>query len=287
MLNIESNSLPQKIIKKIVLLFVVGFLHPVFAQDVLIEGVVTDKFKKGLEYVNIGIRNRDIGTVSDTAGNFQILIGKSHLDDSITFSYVGYRDFSIRVRDILHNRTEKFELVEDEFLLREVVLTSSKPKEKKIGRRSYFPGVEGLLWDVQDKNKDIRELAKEIEIKKPSKILNLHVNLLTMSTDSVRFRINFYSVKDNLPFEKIGSENIFIVKKLKNGWNEFDLRSYDLHFVEPFFVSLEYIPDERIDNEPFRYRGQFTGKTISRRASLGSWNVIDGISVSFYVTVHQ
>ena len=78
-----------------------------------------------------------------------------------------------------------------------------------------------------------------------------------------------------------------LTEYIKEGWNVFDLKDYDLKFDQPVFITFEYIPKSNIDKEPCRLSGQFFGKTITRNASLGNWNVSSGISMAMYVELEQ
>lgn len=103
--------------------------------------------------------------------------------------------------------------------------------------------------------------------------------------DSITFRINFYTIKDELPNERIYI--IVLTENIKEGWNVFDLKDYDLKFDQPVFITFEYIPKSNIHKEPCRLSRQFFGKTITRNASLVNWNVSSGISIAMYVELEQ
>lgn len=51
-------------------------------------------------YAGIGVINRNIGTVSDTLGNFILKIPTDYLNDSIRISCVGYKPKTFAVKDI-------------------------------------------------------------------------------------------------------------------------------------------------------------------------------------------
>lgn len=84
-----------------------------------------------------------------------------------------------------------------------------------------------MVGDVRadnNQNNNIQEFAKKLKIKKPSKLLEVNIALSNININSAKFRVNFYSIKDHLPFEKIGNQNIIIEKQIINGWNTFDLK---------------------------------------------------------------
>ncbi len=108
-----------------------------------------------------------------------------------------------------------------------------------------------------------------------------------MTIDFSKFRVNFYSIKNNLPYKKIGSQNIIIEKQITNGWNTFDLRKFNLKFEKPIFISIEYLPQEYNEQVPFNYNGQVLGRAVGRSSSLGNWDVTKGAKFALYVTVRQ
>ena len=147
-----------------------------------------------------------------------------------------------------------------------------------------------MVGDVRadnNQNNNIQEFAKKLKIKKPSKLLEVNIALSNININSAKFRVNFYSIKDHLPFEKIGNQNIIIEKQIINGWNTFDLKKFDLKFEKPIFISIEYLPQKYNELMPFRYNGQLFGKSIKRSSSLGNWNVTKGANIAMYVKVRQ
>lgn len=273
--------------KKILVTFFVLISNICLSQNITINGKVIGNNKEILQYVNIGIKHKNIGTISDENGNFKFITSKSNLNDSLSFSYLGFEDLSVKISDIIDNNITEFILNEKTFSINEVTITSKKFTEKKLGTTSYVSFVAGYVRANNDGNNNIQEFAKRLDIKKPSKILDLNINLFQVKIDTAKFRINFYNIKDNLPFEKIGSENIVIKHKVVNGWNKFDLEELDLRFENPIFITLEYLPNEPDEQDPFRYRGQMFGQSVKRSSSLGDWNVKKGITMAMYVTIRQ
>ena len=108
-----------------------------------------------------------------------------------------------------------------------------------------------------------------------------------MKTDTASFRINIYNIKNDLPNEKINTENIIVKKKVENGWNKFDLQNFNLKYNVPVFITIEYLPKKMDEKEPFRYGGQLFGESITRSSSLGIWNSKSGLTMAMYVTVKQ
>ena len=258
-----------------------------WSQNLILKGTVKGVNNKKLAYVNIGIKNKNIGTISDENGHFSIRIRKENQSDSLSFSYVGFKQHTIKVSDIVEKSINEFVLVEKLVPLEEVTIIAKKTKEKKLGTTSYVSFVVGDVRADNNQNNNIQEFAKKLKIKKPSRLLDVNIALSNVNIDAAKFRVNFYSIKDNLPFEKIGSSSIIIEKQIINGWNSFDLKKFDLKFEKSVFIAIEYLPQEYNEQAPFNYNGQLLGRAVGRTSSLGTWDVTKGAKIAMYVTVRQ
>lgn len=268
----------------ILVLLNINFLY---GQETKISAQILDKNNNKIKFANIGIKDKDLGTISDENGLFSIYIPENNLEDTLTISYVGYNEFKFKINDVIANKIRQFVLEESINELSEVVILLDKIKEVAIGTKSYSSMVAGYVRVNNDKNKDIQEFAKEININKPIKIKSLSVNLFNVKVKTAKFRINFYSIKNNLPFENISQQNIILTHDIESGWNKFDISDYDVKLAKSFFISLEYIPDNDNTDEPFRYSGQLFGRSVTRASSLGNWNTKKGLSISIYLTADQ
>lgn len=260
-----------------------------WSQNITITGEVLGENKEAIPYANIGIKDKNIGTLSDETGKFTFLVKENNINDSLSFSHLGYRDLTFKIEDIIQQNIHEFMLLEDPadiVELDQVTIEFKKTQLKEIGTKSFVSYVQGIV-ENDDENKNIREFAKKINLKKPSKILDLNIALDQIKIDSAVFRVNIYSIKKNLPYENITSEQIIIKQKIVQGWNKFDLTTYDLKYENPIFITLEYLPDDYSTTHPFIYNGRLLGKAIVRNSSLGKWEVVNGVTLSMFVTVRQ
>src|SRR5688572_1513529 len=75
----------------LLLLCVIG-LGPLKAQD-LIQGMVVDSATfTALPYVNVTVKNKQKGTITDTNGNFKLV---TEPGDTLVFSFVGYKTVEV------------------------------------------------------------------------------------------------------------------------------------------------------------------------------------------------
>ncbi len=251
----------------------------------IIKGRVLKTSNHAISYVNIGIKGKNIGTVSDENGDFSLLLKTENRQDTLTFSCIGFEELSLPIKKITEEQTSVFYLKEKVLELKEVVISSQNPKIKILGTKSTNP----LLWGspTSKEGKDIVEMGKFIEIKKSSELQKLNIYLKGINMDSATFRINFYAIKNEMPAERIIEKNILKKKSLRNGWIEIDLREYNLVFEKDFVVAIEFLPEKDHKGYSFWYGGQLGGSTLARTSSLGTWQKMKGASVSMYLTVIQ
>ncbi|WP_439879973.1 carboxypeptidase-like regulatory domain-containing protein [Pontibacter sp. MBLB2868] len=257
------------------------------AQELPLSGVVTaERNGKPLAYVNIGIRKKNLGTASGAKGEFVLKLPKEHLQDTLTFSAIGYQELSVPVRDLIKTQPLQIKLTEKVNALQEVVVKSRKMKIKKLGVTGRLPGVWG---NPENKDgKDVYEFANFINTKdKPTEVLSVHFYLISSKLDSAFFRINFYKNNNGLPGERIVEKSIVHPLSTKEGWVSIDLKKYDIYLTDDFFFGVEYLPAEGADRLAVSLGGKLGGRVYSRQASLGDWGTFVGASLSSYLTARQ
>jgi hypothetical protein len=255
-----------------------------YAQST-INGRVLQNSQAIISYVNIGIKGKNIGTVSNEKGDFSLSIKNENRQDTLVFSCIGFEELSLPIQKIIQENISDFYLKEKVLEINEVVISSQKSKLKVIGTKSTNP----LLWGSASSKdgKDIVEMGKIIELNKKTELQKMHIYLKGINTDSAMFRINFYAIKDEMPAERLNKKNILYKKKLSNGWLEIDLTEYNLVFENDFVVSIEFLPQKDSKGYSFWYGGQMGGSTLIRTSSLGTWKKMKGASVSIYLTAKQ
>jgi len=100
------------------------FLTQGFSQVVFKGSVANFSTKELLAYVNIGIRNKEVGTISDKNGNFVLTINQDiSLDELVIFSHIGFETIELSLKNL--SKQNKIWLVPSVNELNEVVLISS------------------------------------------------------------------------------------------------------------------------------------------------------------------
>ena len=249
--------------------------HPSIAQ-IVIKGDITDStHDKPLAYVNIGIREKNVGSASLKNGSFTITIPSDHLNDTLTFSLVGYHALDIPVNRLNADSSVTILLREKIITLDELVISGEKLVQKKYGikKRGLIHFTDGIF-----KNNDSFEIGQLINLGNEERqvtSVNLHIN--ASRSDSASFRINFYGYDEdnNRPLERIVEKNILQRHAIQEGWLKFDLTKYNVLLKGKVFVSIEFIPENKNDLKQIFYEVKIGGssKSFFRRSSLGQWNM--------------
>jgi hypothetical protein len=93
------------------------------------SGKVTDKKKNDpLPYANIFLKNRPIGTISNIDGNFILKVPAELVNDTVCFSYIGYKPLSVKISNLLYENNQ-IALEEVAIRLKEVTVRYIKPDE--------------------------------------------------------------------------------------------------------------------------------------------------------------
>ena len=177
------------------------------AQTTLSGKIVNSSDQTGIPYVNIGIPNENTGTVSDENGEFKIEFENLSKEDSVRISSLGYETVDISILDFQTQlrSSEHFELRPKPIALKEVVLSNKALKEKVVGNTTTAKKTRGGFRGATLGH----EVGMKVKVRKdPFQIKEFHVNVLSNTSKTAKFRLNFYSVQEGKPHEKIVQQNI-------------------------------------------------------------------------------
>lgn len=281
-------------------IFLLGFLFFLglsLKAQLAYEGKVLDaKTGKPIPFVNIGVLNRGIGTVTNAEGEFLLQfypreVGKG---DVLRLSSLGYLPREIPLAR-LDPRVAyfTFRLKPKPISLNEVVLTSGEGSgERELMEVEQTHGYPNLIGKGIGYWKDSvalgGELASRIRLRKGLYRLNsLFFHTLENPSDSLLLRINIYSPdsKAGIPGENLNKSgrNILYTLPASKIFSVIDLRPFDLWARNDVIVSLELLAvygSERVGLTlpAGRYPN---GKSFRRYASQDSWESIGGAVVGF------
>lgn len=249
--------------------------------DGIIKNIETNE---PIPYVNIGILNRDKGTVSNENGEFTLEIPNEFINDTIKISSLGYvtkvfiaNEF---IKTLKENKT--ITLSEEIIELNEVVVSNKKLKEKVIGNKTKSKMMRGGFRNAELGN----ELGIKIKIKKsPTYLSKFCANVTSNTGEKMKFRLNFYSIENGLPKEKLINQNIIFSIDSKEGEFTLDLSKYNLVVEGDFYLTMELIENEgNKESEIFFSAGLLGNATVTRLTSQAEWKKLGSIGIGFSLT---
>jgi CarboxypepD_reg-like domain len=252
--------------------------------------IYNDSTKNPISWVNIGIKGKNIGTVSNSEGFFKIYIPKERMEDSITFSSVGYYRHTVSVKDLIHVETDSLFLSPK---IRELpiidVLKKGKWKSKDYGLSRHLSGAYGIVQS--ERFNDIVECAQQVELgDELVKISKFNIYLKSVNTDTALFRINFYRMDDTIPGKNVFEREIIIKQKISNGWLEIDLNSFNVWLHGDVLASIEFLPSHRQKKKISLYYGGIIvckGSSYNRVSSQGDWYKLNFGTYSIFITTKK
>lgn len=266
-----------------------------FSQNKIINGEIKDATNKtALAYANIGIANKNTGTVSNAKGKFSLKVDdKINVDDIVSISYVGYKtkNMALSKLNLVNNIIE---LEPEKNQLKEVAVKFVKPKPKIMGRNSKGLGLMHMnFYTIYEKDVDDRlskELGMKFKLRKNCKINDLNFNITGNQFSSLKFRLNFYKVENGFPTTLLVEKDIvFEIKDQFLGWYTLDLKPYAIYLdkeTEDVAITIQWVESKKA-NEKSKYFGISSAMSVTetafyREKSMDQWKK-SGQSLSFYL----
>jgi len=276
-------------IKQIYIITRFLFLIFVINCDILwaqnISGIVLNEDGNlPIEYVNIGVIKRNIGTVSDINGKYKLIIGSEFDDDTLQFSSIGYYPFKIKIAELKKKTNKNIFLKKKIFSLNEVIIKPIIFKPKTLGVTTKFKNISSGFKD----NFLGYECGILMKVKKTAYIKSVNINIAYCSYDTIFYRLNIYKVNGEMDFENILKEPIYIKmsKDMVNNVIKIDLHSKNIIVDGDFLVTLEHVKD--LGEGYLTFCTSLTEKTYYRKTSQGDWKKAPaGISISVNADVEK
>jgi len=253
--------------------FLIGYPGAIHAQLRFTGHVIDSEDKQPLAYVNIGIKQKNIGTVTSHDGSFTLDVPNKYAKDTITFSMIGYEGYDLPLQALESSKIHSINLVRKNTMLKEVTVAGQELKERRFGIKRR-----GLLIHFADgmfNKNDSYEIGQLIKLgSTPAKLTSLNLYVLEPRDDSITFRINFYRYSDGQPAERVVDKNIVHKQAIKKGWLQFNLADFDISLSGDVVATLEFMPQHKEEIKPISYEVKLggTSKSFYRRSSLGTWN---------------
>ena len=278
--------------RKLLLLFF-GLACTILHGQLAYEGVVKDALTgQPIPFVNIGIVDRGIGTISNKNGEFllEFRLREVKQGDIIRMSSLGYLPHEIPITLLKEDVLKLIVRLKPKPLsLDEVVLTDKEyvEVEDEVGYRDLLGKGIGYWKDSVALG---GELASRIRVRKGLRKLNtLFFNVLHNPSDSVRLRVNIYDLADNwgTPGKNLNESgrSILHVLRAEDILSVIDLKPYDIWVRNDFIVSLELLGVYGTEHISLSLpAGEVSAAYSYRRyASQGSWERIGESVVGFWL----
>lgn len=257
---------------------------PIGAQTFVIGQVIDAATKEPLPYVNIGLLNKNIGTVADETGYFELEVNtEQNSRDTLRFSMIGFETKSYTLNDFINQNEIEVYLTEKSTALDEVILSSKRKKyqTKILGNKT----TSKALYAAFTSNKLGNEMGFIVRARKHPMILKkFNISLVENDYGPIKFRLNIYDVLNGLPNKTLLKDNIFIETEESSGIVSLDLTPYEIILDQDFFIAIEWIED--LGPGKLYFSGGFFGAPLfAREVSQGTWEKIGTASVGMNVEV--
>ena len=256
------------------LLFFVSFIPGFIFSQSQKGRVLSSETNSGIGFVNVGIIDTNVGTVSDEIGNFTLTLDNIYDDDSLRFSMIGYESKSLLVGQFKGDSIKNVYLKPVFYNLPEVKVIYRKPREITLGTEV----VTNVLRSGFANNNLGSELGIKFRVKGLVKLKNINLNVAICTYDSVTYRLNIYQSDNQIDYKNILTVPIYISfsKDKINNVITFDLSKYSIIIEGNVLVALELYKDLGEGRLLF-HTEYFTGTTYHRKAIEGKWTEAAGV----------
>lgn len=258
------------------------------------KGIIYDsKTNETLPYVNIGILNKGVGTVSNELGVFHLELNPEDYTtmDTLLISSMGYKTIKKAVPELefRYNDYVEIRLLPQHMKLSEVVVTDKGTFElnQNVGYQNFGHKTYGY-W--KDNIALGGELATKIRVKKGLRKLNrLFFNVLHNPSDSVLVRVNIYDDDGRMQFPKTNlntsGRNILFPIRSDTEIALIDLEPFDIFVKNDFIVSLELLKvygDKDIGLVLSASENRSTD-SYKKYASQSKWELIGDTAMAYHL----
>lgn len=257
------------------------------AQGIYNAKITDASSNAGIPFASIGIKGKNIGTVADEKGNFEMNILKCEEDDTLKISAIGYKTKGFTVSEARQSMSKIILLEPLVVKLDEILITSKKVKRKTLGTTKYstkncsaFQGLEGNWKGEEAAIRANNEKGKSVFIED----FNFYI-IQNKYEDSLVFRLMLYSVNTkNLPGETFLKKPVIFKTAVKQGIVHVDLRNYNIIYNDDFFISLECLMD-KMDQTKFCFAGSAKVASYVKTSTFMNWYRVRGGGADLNVTV--
>lgn len=221
-----------------------------------------------IEYVNVGVTGKNIGTISNNDGQFEISIGNQNDNDTLKFSSIGYLPLIIPIREFKFQNLQVIYLRPIIYELKQVDVIPKKYRNKTFGNTCKTNTIKSGFLD----NQEGFELGVLIKVNESALLKELVFNIIESTYDTILYRINIYEMGQNNEFKNILEKPIYLKleAKVSNERKSIDLKKYNIRVKSDFLITLEHIKDSG-KGQLYYSASYFDCPTYYRNTNQESW----------------
>ena len=238
-----------------------------------------------VEFVNIGVVGKNVGTVSDRNGNYELLIPAEFHDNTLRFSSIGYHPYSVKVSDFLKLNDGNVRLEQQVYDMAEVVVRPRRFRERTLGITTRNPMV-SVSWTISSGG----EMGILMKNSKIAFLKEVNINVMISPYDTIFCRLNIYKAHKNRQFENILTNPIyfnFSKEEIKDRIT-IDLRHLNLVVAGDFLVTFEFVEMKSSSGRQIFFPASLFSRSYYRKTSQGEWTTpVAAISLSVLVDAER
>ena len=263
-------------------------------EKIILKGLINDKeTNKPLAYVSIGLLEKPLGTISDSNGNYILTIFEENKTDTIQLSLVGYTTKRFLVSEMLESVHQIITMDRKDYVLPDIVISNRNINTRIIGRQSSSKLIQISIHNKKSVEGTIgSEMGMRVKANLPGSYLkDLNWYFSANNFNYIKFRVNVYSVKNNMPDTLLTDKQIFaFVEDFKTGWIKFNLEPYNIQVSGEFIITLQWVESSMEKKEDpvtvIPVGISFSKNAYARVASQDKWKRM-GYNLSCFVTLMQ
>ncbi|WP_370687379.1 serine hydrolase [Fulvivirga maritima] len=218
-------------------------------QTLISGSVINNQTKQPIPYVNIGIANTEVGTISNEDGSFTINIPLKYSDQDLLFSSVGYIRKSFPISSISTAANNLVVSLNENVLeLGEVEIVAKQEKKKSVtlgnGKSLLLSGQ--IHYDTLSAGSAMALLIDKSDNKNLTflKEASLHIAKNLSPEFKVRMRIMSVDSQTDKPGVDLLTHQVLVTSDVKKGWLDFEISDTQIVKEDQFFLVFEWIMDK-------------------------------------------
>lgn len=261
------------------LLFALCATFATLANAQVLKGIVINaRTAEPVPFANIGILNKNVGTVTSEDGSFQLDVSKLAANDTLRVSCIGYQKLDISGSKANSGNETTIRMQPQDVQIPPVQVRYTKTKHVILGNTNKSHAFVADASGIQLGN----EFGTLIKIKHPGQLEQIRFHIVSTTFDSLVFRLNIYDVVNGFPGQNLLREPIYIRPAIKTGDVIIDISKYNIFLDENVVVCLETIKKAGCEKSKFYLSlAAVSNPSFSRPSSQGKWELLQYKKIKF------